>query len=219
MKEILIACGDVDLLRQLVNDLPPNVFKPIATRRGAGVAKKLGDRAIHLAIIHANLEDDAADALIEGLRSRKPAPPILYLSAQPPPPQGPFDVAIRYPVPGPVFRNALNRLIAEETKGQDLDKWKVFYKEVKTRLARAPEQNYFEIIGVRTGAPHHVIVKAFDILSLRYHPDRYNQFRSEKWGVALHEKTNVLYKLMTEAYSVLTDRRLRSRYDAALEDG
>lgn len=219
MKEILIACGDVDLLRQLVADLPPNVFKPIATRRGGGIVDKLGDRPIAMAIVHASLEDGAAGALLQGLSARAIKTPTLLLTPDTPPSEGPFSTALRYPVPGPVLRNAINRLVADEPEAHDLDKWKTFYQEVKGRLAKAPTQNYFAIIAVPKGAPHHVIVKAFDALSLRYHPDRYNQFRSEKWGAALHEKVNILYKLMTEAYSVLSDRRLRARYEAALEEG
>jgi hypothetical protein len=219
MKEILIACGDVDLLRQLVADLPPDTYKPIATRRGAGIVDKLGERPIVMAIVHISLEDNGAGELLKGLRARAQATPTLLLTPDTPPAQGPFDVAIRYPVPGPVYRNAINRLIADRPVEHDLEKWKAFYQEVKERLANAPQQNYFNILSVPNGAPHHAIVKAFDSLSLRYHPDRYNQFRSERWGAALHDKVNVLYKLMTEAYSVLSDRRLRSRYEAALAEG
>ncbi|MBA2663771.1 MAG: DnaJ domain-containing protein [Bradymonadaceae bacterium] len=219
MKEILIACGDVDLLRTLVADLPADTFKPIATKRGAGVVAKLSGRTLSLAIVHAQLEDDSSQQLIEDLRSLGGHVPILLLTAEAPPSTGAFDIAIQYPLPGPVLRNAIKRLTEAASSDHDMEKWRTFYKEVKARLELQHQHNYFQILGVRAGAQHHVIVKAFDALSLRYHPDRYNQFRAEKWGAALHDKCNALYKSMTEAYAVLSDRRLRARYEEALGRG
>src|SRR5690554_4368524 len=110
MKEILIACGDTDLLRTLVGDLPPDQFKPIATRRGAGIVAKLGGRSLSLAIVHADLEDGAAQQLLAELRAFDAQLPILYLSAQKPPAasssqsgkqpgeQTLFDTALQYPL-------------------------------------------------------------------------------------------------------------------------
>ncbi len=231
MKEILIACGDTDLLRTLVGDLPPDQFKPIATRRGAGIVAKLAGRHLSLAIVHAELEDGAAQQLLTELRAFDAQLPILYLSAQKPPAasssqsgkqpeeQTLFDTALQYPLPGPVFRNAVRRLTEDQDKTHDLEKWRTFYNEVKQRLEAQPTQNYYAILSVPDDAPHHVLVTAFDALSLRYHPDRYHQFQTERWGKALHEKLVALYKTMTEAYAVLSDRRTRARYQTALENG
>lgn len=219
MNEILVACGDVPLLKQILALLPPNTFKPIATKNGAGTAQKVSGRDLALAIIHVELADGQTGALIRELRQLKPETPILLLSSGNPPAEGPFDRALRFPVPGPVLRNAINSLVKTETEQQDLDKWKAFYNEVKARLASSETQSYYRILGVEDGAPHHLLVTAFDKLSMRYHPDRYNQFRSERWGKALYEKVNALYKLITQAYGVVSDRRLRALYDEALVRG
>jgi DnaJ-class molecular chaperone len=40
-----------------------------------------------------------------------------------------------------------------------------------------------------------------------------------RWGDAVYEQVNELYKIYTEAYGVLADRRLRQRYDEALAKG
>ncbi len=231
MKEILIACGDIDLLRTLVGDLPADQFKPIATRRGAGIVAKLAGRHLSLAIVHAELEDGAAQQLLAELRNFDAQLPILYLTPQKPPAapspqsgkqpgeQTPFDTALQYPLPGPVFRNAVRRLTENQHKTHDLEKWRTFYNEVKLRLEAQPTQNYYAILSVADDAPHHMLVTSFDALSLRYHPDRYHQFQTERWGKALHEKLIALYKTMTEAYAVLSDRRQRARYQQALENG
>jgi hypothetical protein len=219
MKEILVACGDVDLLKQILGHLPPNTFKPVATKNGGGVAQKVAGRPLALAIVHLELADGNGPALLQDLRSTRPELPVLLLTADNPPLEGPFHRALRYPIPGPVLRNAISSLAATDSAEQDLDRWKAFYQEVKARLAKAPEQSYFQLLGVPNGAPHHLLVKAFDHLSMRYHPDRYNQYRGESWGDALHEKVNMLYKLFTEAYGVVSDRSLRTRYEEALARG
>ena len=219
MEQILIACGDVDLLRKIVSDLPEGKYKPIATKKGGGIAKKVAGRSVPLAVVHQDLADGTAVPLCQKLQSLDDGPAILWLSSSSPPSSGPFDRALKYPVPGPVLRNALKALYDPDAGEEDLEKWRMFYRELKARLDKVDEQNYFQILGLKDGAKHHRLVKAYDLLSQRYHPDRYRQFRDKKWGKAIHEKATTLYKVMTEAYQVLADRKLRARYEKALEEG
>jgi hypothetical protein len=219
MKQILIACGDVELLRKVASDLPDGEFKPIATKKGAGIADKITGREVSLAVIYEQLSDGSATELCNQLQQLSDPPQILWLSSGSPPANGPFDAALRYPVPGPVFRNALQKLAGPSASAQDLEKWRLFFRELKARLGQIDEQNYFQILGLPQGAPHHRLVKAYDLLSQRYHPDRYRQYRQEKWGKAIHEKATQLYKVMTEAYQVLADRKLRAAYEGALKRG
>ena len=212
MDEILIACGDVELLKQIVAELPDDEFKPIATKTGEGILDKIRGRNVGVALVHEHLADDSALALCRGLKQLDPAPGVVFL-ADPPPQEGPFDTAIRFPVPGPVLRNAIDRVRTDDEEGDDLDKWKAFYGEVKERLGKVSDQDYYQMLGLSPDAPHHAVVKSFDQVSLRYHPDRYKQFRDRRWGEALHEKINQLYTILTEAYQVLSDRQLRQRYD------
>lgn len=219
MDQILIACGDVELLRKIVGDLPPNRFKPIATKSGAGVADKVAKRHVPLAVVHEELADGHGAALCNELKSLSNPPLVLYLSSDKPPAGGPFDGSMRYPVPGPVFRGALTRLFASRNAEEDLGKWEAFYNEVQAARDRLPSANYYQMLGLSSGAPHHSIVKVYDYLSRRYHPDRYAQHRGKPWGDAIYESTNDLFKDLTEAFSVLTDRRLRKKYDQALSEG
>lgn len=219
MQQILIACGDVELLRKIVSDLPDGQYKPVATKKAAGIVDKLRGRNVPLAVVHEQLADGSGAQLCVDLRELPDPPAILWLSSDSPPDDGPFDRALKYPVPGPVFRNALDKLASTDDQKEDLDKWKRFYQEIKARLAKVEEQNYFQILRIPEGAPHHRLVQAYDLLSRRYHPDRYRQLRDTKWGKAIHEKATRLYKVMTEAYQVLADRKLRARYERALKDG
>lgn len=217
MQQVLIACGDVSLLKRIVGALPDD-YEPIATKTGEGIADKLAGRDVPLAIVHEHLQDDAAVPLCQSLLRLDRPPAILFL-AEDPPDEGPFHRAIRYPVPGPVLRNAIDDLVGDEEEGEDLEKWKAFYREVKKRVAALPDQDYYEMLGVDAGAPHHEIVEAYDRLSMRYHPDRYQQHRDEKWGQALHEKVGELYTMLTEAFQVLSDRKLRKRFDQLRSKG
>jgi hypothetical protein len=219
MQQILIACGDVDLLRRIVSDLPEGQFKPIATKSGSGIAAKLASRDVRVAIVHEALSDGPGAGLCSELQGLQNPPAILYLSSSKPPDSGPFDLALRYPVPGPVLRNGIRRVVGSGAGDHDLQRWKAFYEELQARLEAAAEQNYYEMLGVRPDAPHHAIVTNYDRLSVRYHPDRYNQLRGERWGAAIYDHANELYKLLTESFSVLNDRRLKKKYDKALRDG
>ena len=212
MKEILIACGDVELLKKIVGQLPDEDFKPIASKKGHGIVEKVRGRNVEAAIVHEQLQDGTSVQLCQQLRQLQNPPGILFL-ADAPPDDGPFDVAIRYPVPGPVFRNALRRVRSSEDDRDDLEKWKAFYKSVKKRLAKISSQDYYQMLGLGRDAGHREIVESFDRFSLRYHPDRYKQFKDRKWGEALHQKVSKLYTILTEAYQVLSDRKLRKRYD------
>lgn len=213
MDNILIACGDTDLLRRIVGDLPDG-YRPLATKRGGGIVEKVRERHVPVAIVHRHLEDNAAGPLCQKLKALEEPPAILLLCEDALPEAGPFDRALRYPVPGPVLRNALSKLhrARRGDESDDLERWKAFYQEVKRRLAALAEQTYWEMLGVEHQADHQTVVDAFDQLSLRYHPDRFKQFKDRRWGEALHEKLTRLYTTLTEAYEVLTDRRLRKRY-------
>jgi len=219
VESILIACGDTELLREIVAALPPDQFKPIATRKGEGIVAKLAGRQLGMAIIHESLQDGHGAALCEALQRLNPAPPILFLVSADLPKAGPFDQALKFPVPGPVFRNAVKRLHKTEDPEQSMERWRAFFEEIKARLAVIPQQNYYQMLGVKQGAPHHVIVSVFDAISLRYHPDRYSRFRTERWGEAIHQHVNELYQLYTEAYGVLSDRKSRQKYDEGLTRG
>jgi hypothetical protein len=219
MRELLVACADVELLKKILSELPGDQYKPIATKRGQGIAAKIAGRGLGLAIVHETLEDCAGELLLGELAALEPAPQVLYLTTGAPPSTGSFAAALRYPVPGAVLRNAVQRLGAAEDAGQDMERWRAFYREVKEISEGLAAQSYFAVLGVAQGAPHNAVVQAFDALSLRFHPDRYTQHRHERWGQAIFDEVNAVYKVMTEAYKVLSDRRLRAKYEQALSRG
>ncbi|KAJ1771021.1 DnaJ sub B member 6 [Coemansia sp. RSA 1843] len=72
------------------------------------------------------------------------------------------------------------------------------------------ETRYYEILSIPHGASPEEIKKAYRKLSLKWHPDKNPGNREEA-----EEK----FKLIAQAYSVLSDPDLRQRYDTHGEDG
>ncbi|KAI9500198.1 DnaJ domain-containing protein, partial [Coemansia spiralis] len=66
------------------------------------------------------------------------------------------------------------------------------------------ETSYYEILGLSSSASPEEIKKAYRKLSLKWHPDK----NPENKEVA-EEK----FKLLAEAYSVLSDSEMRGLYD------
>ena len=64
------------------------------------------------------------------------------------------------------------------------------------------KRDYYEVLGVPRGASEEDIKKAFRKLALKYHPDRNKEKGAE-------EK----FKEINEAYQVLSDSSLRTKYD------
>tara|TARA_B100001093_G_scaffold520498_1_gene616850 strand:- start:4315 stop:5301 length:987 start_codon:yes stop_codon:yes gene_type:complete len=69
-------------------------------------------------------------------------------------------------------------------------------------------ENYYSLLGIEKNASHEEIKKAYRKLSLECHPDR-NRGDTVK---------TELYKKMTEAYTVLSDKSERKKYDFSLNN-
>ncbi len=217
MEEILTVCGDIDILRKMVEDLPPKRFTPIASKKGGAIVAKIANRAMGFAIIHKTLADGDSLRLRQELKATFPQIKILLIGTTE---KDDFsDAVLRYPVPGPIFRNAISGLYPIASNGDDLEQWRAFNKELNSILATFELQNYYQILGLQNSAPHHALVDIYDQLSSRYHPDRYATIAGTKWGDVIIGKVTTLYKLIVEAYSVLSNRRKRKQYDEELKKG
>ena len=65
------------------------------------------------------------------------------------------------------------------------------------------KRDYYEVLGIQKGASDDEIKKAFRKLAVKYHPDK------NPGDKAAEEK----FKEINEAYSVLSDKTKRQRYD------
>lgn len=70
------------------------------------------------------------------------------------------------------------------------------------------EDDYYEILGVSRDASEEEIKKAFKKLALEYHPDRSD-----------HPDAEEKFKIISEAYEVLSDEDQRARYDRFGKEG
>lgn len=72
------------------------------------------------------------------------------------------------------------------------------------------EQNYYEILEVDKDASPEVIKKAYSTLAKKYHPDLQPE--------GLKDSSEEKFKLINEAYEVLSDTEKRKQYDAELSN-
>ena len=73
------------------------------------------------------------------------------------------------------------------------------------------ERNYFELLGVPNGAPAEACKQAYYQLSMRLHPDR---FYGQDLG-PFRPRVDRIFRKLTEAQAVLTDRDKRQAYQNA----
>ncbi len=72
------------------------------------------------------------------------------------------------------------------------------------------EQNYYEILEVDKNASNEIIKKAYTTLAKKYHPD----LQSDDLKHLYEEK----FKLINEAYEVLSDEEKRRNYDSTIKE-
>ncbi|KAL1481959.1 hypothetical protein MTO96_015204 [Rhipicephalus appendiculatus] len=70
------------------------------------------------------------------------------------------------------------------------------------------DKDYYKLLGVSKNATEEDIKKAYRRLALRYHPDKNR-------APGASER----FKEITEAYTVLRDKKTREEYDRSVEDG
>ncbi|OQR92484.1 hypothetical protein THRCLA_08692 [Thraustotheca clavata] len=88
-----------------------------------------------------------------------------------------------------------------------------YLKSVLKRIDDAhPEMNYYERLQVPRSATKQDIVAAYRSLALRWHPDRWSRCCDPKDK----KYAEVMFKLLAEAYEVLSDAEAREEYDQRL---
>ena len=85
---------------------------------------------------------------------------------------------------------------------------KALLDEAKSALKKSKHKDYYKILGVGRTASEEEIKKAYKKMAMVHHPDRHSNATEEEKSE--HEKK---FKDLGEAYTVLSDRNKRMRYD------
>eukprot|EP00475_Leptophrys_vorax_P009230 TRINITY_DN1609_c0_g1_i1.p1 TRINITY_DN1609_c0_g1~~TRINITY_DN1609_c0_g1_i1.p1 ORF type:complete len:304 (-),score=88.36 TRINITY_DN1609_c0_g1_i1:38-949(-) len=121
-----------------------------------------------------------------------------------------------------ILRRAECRLQVEEFEGAVRDFERAYQleadndlreriRDAKVRLKQSKKKDYYKILGVDRDASERDIKKAYRQLALQYHPDKVQG--TEKERAAAEAK----FKLIGEAYGILSDPDKKSRYDSGME--
>jgi len=86
--------------------------------------------------------------------------------------------------------------------------------KLEEKLSTVRGQNYFQMLGISSGAPIDHVKKAYYKLAREYHPDHYYDKPEE-----IRSYANDLFTLITQAHAVLTNNDERKKYEEFLRTG
>ena len=95
--------------------------------------------------------------------------------------------------------------------------YKQLLRDAKLELKKSKRKDYYKVLGVSKEATEDEIKKGYRKRALVHHPDRHTQAEE-----AERKEEEKKFKEVNEAYSVLSDKSKRARYDAGQdldEDG
>ncbi len=86
-------------------------------------------------------------------------------------------------------------------------------EEILAKATAIPSQNYYEMLGVRYGAPHEEVRTAFFKMAKTYHPDKIpNELADE-----LKDTVQYIFSNLQEAHATLIDPDSREEYESAVK--
>lgn len=123
-----------------------------------------------------------------------------------------FDVGVSFPVAERVLVSNVRRAI-RAAHASRFDP-RAMQAEIELRSLGLERKSHYEILDVPPGAGADEVTRAYDALSLKFHPDRLRRLDD-----ASREAGMQLYLRIGEAYRTLRSREARMRYDTTLEAG
>jgi CheY-like chemotaxis protein len=117
-------------------------------------------------------------------------------------------IAVRAPDAAPAEKaRAAPQDVAAAAPAETVADMEAFEKEMKRLVELAEAGTYYELLDVPRHAPAAEIVRRFNELARKFHPDRHKG--NSQWIGTLHH----LMDAFTRAYKTLTDDALRGAYD------
>jgi hypothetical protein len=217
---VLVAAAEDADIQVIGAEIPQAEFQPLLARSWASVEASLGDLVLVAAVVHFKLMDAGNLEFCRRLRNlpgRAELPILLLIPGvgRAPLAGEPFNSAMRFPAGPGVLADNLRKVIVEndETMLQALRELKA---DLSRRLGQVDQQSYYQILDVPQTASRDEITRAYDRLSLRFHPDRLKRIKGEPDTAAQAEQ---FYDLVSEAYQTLHESPRKQRYDTGLRGG
>lgn len=169
--------------------------------------------AVHAVLISEDMPSPGAAALAAALKQALPDTTFVALTRDVRPLEdgSPFDHAVRFPLAAKVLTSNLRRAVrSQRARGGDT---RELQAEIELRFVQMASQDHYAVLGVQQGAGVDLVKQAYDVLSLRFHPDRVRTLPAEA-----QERAMALYLRIGEAYRVLRNPNARMRYDHGHSD-
>lgn len=151
-----------------------------------------------------------------------PSPPPRAQPRPPPVPDAtppPVQKKKGKKAPEPVVAKAGGSLLPELSEVMAVDKLSSSEANQRERLAAKVaamrDQNYYEILGLKTSASREDIKRAYFVLAKEYHPDKHFSSASAE----VRHLAQQLYDLISQAHDTLNDPQERERYTRELAKG
>lgn len=127
-------------------------------------------------------------------------------------PDGPFGAGVSYPVADRIFASNIKRAV-RAARAARFDP-RAMQVEIELRSIGLDDKTHYEVLEVPADAGVDEVTRAYDTLSLKFHPDRLRRL-----GDDAREMGMQLYLRIGKAYRTLRSPNARIRYDHALDGG
>ena len=218
---ILLAAREPEILYGLLSYLDKDKYLPMATRSiGAVNLNRKSQKIPMLSIVYEDLEDGSGITLCQILANHpdtKESGRILLTKAlgrQPRKTTTPFHVSLRWPSPKGIILDHISRLLRE--RDPQLRRGRtVFAREINQLWSQLDNMTYYSVLGLTPDSPIGEIIKAYDQMSIKFHPDRHIRLQ----GSSLGQKCKEIYMIVLQAYQILTNPEDRKKYNEQISEG
>lgn len=212
---VFCCSPDSQIVEALTEALHPLGYDAVGHTDPRQIREVLALGRLDAVLLHERFTSPPAPGLAKALAQFLPHPCALLLVTDEVVSHdetGPFHATVKWPVLPRVLADRLRRAVALSHQ-QPIQPDGLLLAELELRGLRGGDQTLYGVLDLRPGASSDAITKAYDRLSLLFHPDRIRTLHDE----ALQQQASDIYAQVVDAYRVLRVPVERARYDRSLQ--